>query len=676
MKTRIRNLATLPLFDRPWPVGLEICDIPFSVRATNALRAGGLNRKELLAEATIGQLLKIPSLGIKSLLEIAVLTETAIDLHWRVIAELAKSFALQSDLNGGAQPPAGDERAPSAAPAIPVEDWKEILTAALEEPWIDQIDEHDWRFRALFPPGHGTLEDRIERAISDPASSAAEIPGLVEKLPRIRAAVRRMATQPLEDALKELLLVYFGTEEQRVSAMAARFGWSGQDPKTLQECGDMLSITRERVRQIEEKLRGKLTAYPLYLPQLDAALTVLENAAPSRVTDAGELLTEAGVCRRPFSPISIIETARLFGRKTNLAVEMHRGERMLVSGEQGQALGVLSRAARKLAGQSGVASVYQVVDSIAELLAPLDPPDIDEDDVRRILKSQQGCKFLDEDWFWLTNIPEGRNRLENLTKKMLSVAAPQTVASIREGVRRAFKWRAATNERYRGLTVPPQAVLAAFFANHPAFRLDGESVSPTKPLDYRKLLGQGEQTLVDVLRGVSSGILDRKSLIRECLARGINENTLAVFTSYSPVIEHPGLDLWQLRGVRVDPATVEAVRQQNAMRPRETRLQDFGWSADGKLWVTWTLPELTGTTVLGIPGAIKRYLSGRTFEAHPKGLQRNVAKISITDEGTSYGYPPFFRYSGADHGDLLRAEFDLSTSIVELSLTDDAEEVR
>jgi len=673
IKSRVKGIESIPLFEQPWPVGLEISDIPFSARAANGLNSGGLfGNKESFANVTFGQLLRIPSVGIKSLLEIATLTEAALELHWRVTAELARSFAAPSDQSTSALAPQHQGTDATSSPVTNTsEGWRDLLTAALQEPWIDQIDEHDPRFRSLIPLGYGTLEDRIDRAVSDPASASAEIPSLVQSLPSIKAAVERMASEPLEENLLQLLSIYIGREEPRFSALAARLGWLGTDPKTLQECGDMLGVTRERIRQIEAKLIRKLTSHPIYLPNLDAALALLEGAAPSPILQASDLLVKEGVCRRPFSPRSLIETARLFGRKTSLAVEEHRGERIVVSGDQGHALGVLSRTARRLTGQSGVTSVYKVVDTIADLLAPLDPPDIDEEDVRRILKGQPGCEFLDEDWFWFTAIPEGRNRLENITKKILSVASPQSVASIREGVRRVFRWRASTNQRYRSLTVPPQTVLTSFLQRHPDFHVDGDLVSSVKPLDYRKLLGEGEQTLVDVLRGVSSGVVDRKTLISECIARGINENTLAVYTTYSSILEHIGVGLWQLRGVRVDPAAVEAVREQNALRPRETRVQDFGWDADGKLWVAWKLPTITASPVLGIPAAIKRYLSNRTFEAQPKGVQRPLGKISITDDGTSYGYAPFLRYSGADESDLLKAEFDLAKAKVHLSINED-----
>ena len=40
--------------------------------------------------------------------------------------------------------------------------------------------------------------------------------------------------------------------------MRLRFGLEGGEPKTLQEIGDRLKLSRERVRQIESRAKDKL----------------------------------------------------------------------------------------------------------------------------------------------------------------------------------------------------------------------------------------------------------------------------------------------------------------------------------------------------------------------------------------------------------------------------------
>jgi RNA polymerase primary sigma factor len=47
-----------------------------------------------------------------------------------------------------------------------------------------------------------------------------------------------------------------GKKEREV--MRLRFGLDGAEPKTLQEVGDRLKLSRERVRQIESRAKEKL----------------------------------------------------------------------------------------------------------------------------------------------------------------------------------------------------------------------------------------------------------------------------------------------------------------------------------------------------------------------------------------------------------------------------------
>lgn len=483
----------------------------------------------------------------------------------------------------------------------------------------------------------------------------------------------------LEDSLLELLAMIIGPSQPRLNAIADRLGWRGSKPTTLQEGGDSLGITRERVRQIEKRVRERLANRALLLPKLDLAITLLETTTPLSENDAAKLLADRKISRRPFSPTSIVELSNLLGRRTGLAFAEVKGQRFVVaSNESDMGLTRCVQLARKLAGKAGVASVFQVADETQ--LGENGNSDsteqsfAQEDLVRRVLNGAElGCEFLDEDWFWFTDLPEGRNRLANIANRVLSVAAPQTVSGIREGVRRVFRYRALTNSKYSSLTVPPQSVIARFFQRHPDFRIDDDSmVTSVRPLDFRQLLGEGEQILVDVLRSSALGVLDRKTLVEACLKRGINENTLSVYSSYSPIIEHIGVDLWKLRGVNVDPAAVEAVRQQNHLRRREQRLLDYGWTAEGKLWVAWRLPEVRSSLVFGVPGAIRRYLADRKFVATAKNLERPLTHIAINEGGTAYGWSPILRHIGADTGDIALAEFDLTKSVVQVSLADEA----
>jgi hypothetical protein len=665
VRSYIHTIRDLRCFDVVWPRGLKVTQLPLSRRSRNLLDAAGFSANpEELIESTFGQLLAIPGLGARSLVEITTVAEAAVDLYELVSGEFSAAIAGDT----------GDDGAISNGLD---ESWAQILMGILKEPWLDQISGEDPRFGEFLPPRYRTLEDQLDRLTSDPTAAASEIPSLVVSLGKIRESVERIQTQFLEDSLLELLASVIGAEQPRLNIIADRLGWRGDDPKTLQECGEALGVTRERVRQIEKRFKSEILDHVVFLPKLDLGINVLEEASPIRESQAAQLLADREISKRPFSAISLLETAELLGRSNSLSITEVKGQSFVVSSESDVPLAMLARTARKLAGQAGIASVFQVVDKFAEPTETDGPPDtkagtVTEDDVRNVLGADLGCEFLDEDWFWFTDIPSGRNRLANVAKRILSVASPQTVTSIREGVRRVFRYRAISTPRYRSLVVPPHTAMANFFRRHPEFRIEGEFVTTVQPNDFRKLLGEGDQILVEVIRSTSAGVLDRKSLTEACIARGINENTLAVYTSYSPLLEHVGLDLWKLRGVQVDPATIEAVRQQNQLRPRETRLLEFGWGTDGKLWIAWRLPNTKSGLVLGIPAGVRRYLSNRQFAATANDSSRSLGQVSINESGMSYGYGPIMRYLGADGGDTALAEFDLAKSSVQISISDDS----
>src|SRR5262249_40027742 len=139
--------------------------------------------------------------------------------------------------------------------------------------------------------------------------------------------------------------------------------------------------------------------------------------------------------------------------------------------------------------------------------------------------------FLDDDWFWAPDVKYSRNRLHNLTRKLLSVASPQDVLTLRDGLRRAYKWRRFSGSRYKNLAVPPARILLDFYRRCPGFSVENELIHASEPFDPKKELSDADYVFVEVLRSSPSGMLDRDSLAAACLQRGMNENTFNVYTS-------------------------------------------------------------------------------------------------------------------------------------------------
>ena len=487
-------------------------------------------------------------------------------------------------------------------------------------------------------------------------------------MPELQKRLNKIDAQPLEAQLEEFLRAVCRFEGVRLKALLDRFGWGGKPPITLEEAGTRLGVTRERVRQLQEKISARLRAIPFrpFLPGLDRAMHALSEAGPISVDAAARLLKCSGISKEEFHPASLIAAAVGCGR-TPLIQLQTIGKRQLVTKTAITNADDIIRVAYRQTHASGASNVAEVAAELHSLGMK-----VKMEEVAGVLREFSDVEFLEEDWFChRPNNPE-RDRLRNVTRKILSVASPVELGVVRDGIRREYQCRKHRGIRSWSLLVPPKSIMRAYYLAHPEFLIDeNDLVKPIEPLDYRVELAMNDATLVDVLRSSPACVLDRSTFASECERRSMNMNTFSLYLTYSPIITHLGTDIWSLRGVQVDPTAVEAVRVANALRPREKRMLDHGWTSDGQLWVATRIPgSHLPNLVFTIPGAIKPYLAGRQFEAKDEDGVIHGA-IRINSEGMSYGFTPFLRQRGADEGDILVTEFDLGGSQALLKIGDD-----
>ncbi len=98
------------------------------------------------------------------------------------------------------------------------------------------------------------------------------------ELELLRASLVRLTREMLVDL-----------DEKERQVIGLRFGLDGEEPRTLQEIGDLLGVSRERVRQIETKALDKLQR------RVRIRLTELQQVATERL--AGEPRTMSATLR-------------------------------------------------------------------------------------------------------------------------------------------------------------------------------------------------------------------------------------------------------------------------------------------------------------------------------------------------------------------------------------------
>jgi hypothetical protein len=595
-------------------------DVAWPNRVRNALEQTNLLDEYSIVRVTYGELLSVSSLGPKSVLEFAVIAEQA-------------SSNIAAALN---------------------KEQQDALLAAAKQPWADRIRADDVRFREAAPAYDGTFSDLFEEALANPQGDWSW--RVVEGLPAIQKRVAEIDSAPLEAVLPDVLRS-MSFSERDIAIIVRRMGWDGRPPASLQKVGDEFRITRERVRQVVDKLTRKRG--PRYIPALERAITALDDQAPVPTSVAATSFVERGIASIPFQAAGVLRAAETFGYECDLTIGTRDGiDYVQAPGDQG--ISAVLRTARNEAGRVGVSNADEVQ---AELSA--EGRTLSDDVVRRLLGTSPKVVFLTGDWFWMPDIPPGRNRLRNTTRLMLSVSPRLSLQSVRHGLRRRYRWRHID-------LVPPLEVLREFYRANPEFEVDSnDNVTSNEPLDYRKELGDAERVFVEVLRAVPTGLLDRAELEATVTGRGVNPSTFGVYTTFSPILDHPALNVWCLRGHDVDPAAIQALKDIVATREPVRRTIRAGWDADGRLSITTILGSVSSPVIL-IPASVSRYVSGRSFhavtqEGSPAGT------VTLDERGTSWGYGPFLRRRGAESGDALTISFDLAAETATLLLVDDSD---
>ena len=102
-------------------------------------------------------------------------------------------------------------------------------------------------------------------------------------------------------------------EDRQARAVAARLGWDGMGATTLAVAAAAEGYSRERVRQLEERVRGHARVAKVPVPSTKTALRLVEELAPIASHEIGFHLVLAGVSRRPFDVSGLLSAAEILG---------------------------------------------------------------------------------------------------------------------------------------------------------------------------------------------------------------------------------------------------------------------------------------------------------------------------------------------------------------------------
>lgn len=603
------ELADLPLFtDRP---ALDKLDL--SVRTQNALRYGGLITSGHLTPATLETIWRLPNFGAVSLLDVLTATEDE-------GPQASEPRAVESS--------ATPSRAvQAAARTLARKRWAGLVTA--DDPRVGS------QLRTLDPFAKTAREaaEAIAMARYTPSkakSTAAAIRGFMEQV----EALRKLK---LETELDQIVGALTGRAAWQ-AAILARTGLHGTEPMTLEKAGQVIGVTRERVRQLETKFLERVAKCDgIWTPALDRTLQKIAELVPATPSALEAELCEAELTGDSFSIASLIAAAEIFHKDLPFT-EM--GENLAPLGNWAPSA-IIRTVTRRLVEHWGATTVTDVDVALKEK-----DFEVETRLLLMTIETLEGFFWLDRDrgWFWVRGT---RNRLLNQVKKIVSVAGSIELSELRAGVGR--------HHRMKGFR-PPREVLATLCLASGDYFRDGDRIHGGPNLaDWRDVLGNNERKLTQALFDYGP-VMRRDDLERIVVTeRGLNRSSFYVYLTYSPMLERYAPGVFGLRGAPVTAAEVDAMIPQQV---RHQVLQDHGWTKKGSLWAAFRIsPSAEATGILGAPAAVRSVTRG-SYELFAED-ERPVGTLVI--EQNMWGLSSFFRRWGVEAGDLVVIDLDLTS---------------
>jgi hypothetical protein len=421
-------------------------------------------------------------------------------------------------------------------------------------------------------------------------------------------------------------------------------GWDGAGGSTLQVAADEAGLSRERVRQLADKTKSKVSERS-YAPALDRALSHVSTVS-GEASLIEQSLVEAGLARAPFRLEGLLSAASIFGRPCGQSVVVTGSSRLLLDNAGAESIGVVRDVARRLVDRWGVTTVAEVEAEMASR-----SPEVSSIDIGTVLPALPGFSWLDQDggWFWF-GADTGSNRLLNTMRKIMCVAPRIRLSELRAGLGRPY--------RMQGFA-PPQRVLAALVSAHDSYTLEGQVVVAVKSMNCTTVLSAVEETMVSNLRSLG-GVARREDLEERCIAAGVNKSTFYVYIGYSPVIARLAHGVYALRGMTIQPGVIESL---GIHKPRGKLLQDYGWTPNGTIWLGYRLTASSITSgVVSMPASMASFVGPEYSLADPQGVP--LGRLA-TGGNAVWGLSQLISRRGIEAGDYLQLTLDLQERVAQ-----------
>lgn len=403
------------------------------------------------------------------------------------------------------------------------------------------------------------------------------------------------------------------SEVRSAEIFALRYGVAGEDAATLQSIGDMLGLTRERVRQIVEKMLERLQSSVIVVtPIVDAVFSDLLTKLPASVVNIDKDFRD-----RLGESLSILSLDRfsreILGKGCIQITERPSGmtkawEKAVInpSTHNEAKLRAIRNSAFDMIRSCGGAQINWVAGTASWECGEI----VTAQEILQACQMIAGFNWLVEEdgWLWFGETTPADNRVLQQSRKMLAVAGRRLDAEdIQQGLSRGRRYHYDPNRPRPVLIEPPLTVVVAVLSQVPWLKvIQSDDFVADPAIRVEDVLSDSELEIYQLM--LSAGGAMSRYDIKRSMSGMFSDVSLAVNLDNSPIFSRLDTGVFTLRGRQLSLTSIQRAMESVGGPSSAGKLEVH--TIDGSVSFTFSITEYQARNkFVDVPPNVLPYLN-------------------------------------------------------------------